>query len=149
MIIDNRFLRIGSANLNNRSVGLDSECDVTVIAQTEQDRDMIHRLRSRLLAEHLGVRQAELLSWDPQEKSLSQAIEGLMNGAKSLRPVAVNSGPTRSFPGTFLLDPEDPFPLTRPLHWLWSRLTRSGRKRAKISSEMPRVSRPKQRGTRK
>ena len=32
MIVDDRFLRIGSANLNNRSMGTDTECDLAVEA---------------------------------------------------------------------------------------------------------------------
>ncbi len=32
MIIDDRLLRIGSSNLNNRSLGFDSECDVALEA---------------------------------------------------------------------------------------------------------------------
>lgn len=32
MIIDDRFLRIGSSNLNNRSMGFDTECDVAIDA---------------------------------------------------------------------------------------------------------------------
>ena len=32
MIIDDRFLRIGSANLNNRSMGTDTECDLAIEA---------------------------------------------------------------------------------------------------------------------
>ena len=31
-IVDDRLLRVGSSNLNNRSLGLDSECDVTIDA---------------------------------------------------------------------------------------------------------------------
>jgi phosphatidylserine/phosphatidylglycerophosphate/cardiolipin synthase-like enzyme len=38
MIADGRFLRIGSANLNNRSMGLDSECDLAIEDQAIADR---------------------------------------------------------------------------------------------------------------
>ena len=33
MIIDDRFLRVGSANLNNRSMGTDTECDLAIEAR--------------------------------------------------------------------------------------------------------------------
>ena len=33
MIVDDRFLRVGSANLNHRSMGADTECDLTIEAR--------------------------------------------------------------------------------------------------------------------
>ena len=35
VMIDDRFLRIGSSNLNHRSQGLDTECDVAIEATRE------------------------------------------------------------------------------------------------------------------
>jgi phosphatidylserine/phosphatidylglycerophosphate/cardiolipin synthase-like enzyme len=58
MIVDDQMLRIGSANMNNRSLGLDSECDVLIdVAQpgNEAAEDNIRALRYRLLAEHTGT----------------------------------------------------------------------------------------------
>ena len=58
MVVDDEVLRIGSANLNNRSMGLDSECDVFIDATrkgNEHARDGIAALRHSLLAEHCGL----------------------------------------------------------------------------------------------
>ena len=55
VIVDDVFLRIGSSNLNNRSIGLDSECDLAIEATTDEMKSTIVRLRDRLLAEHLEV----------------------------------------------------------------------------------------------
>jgi uncharacterized membrane protein YdjX (TVP38/TMEM64 family) len=55
MIIDDRLLRIGSANLNNRSMGTDTECDLAIEARTETERAAIARARACLLADHCGV----------------------------------------------------------------------------------------------
>ena len=41
MIVDDRLLRIGSANLNNRSMGTDSECDLALEARSEAERAAI------------------------------------------------------------------------------------------------------------
>ncbi|MFT2536314.1 phospholipase D-like domain-containing protein, partial [Escherichia coli] len=65
LIVDDRLIRVGSSNLNNRSIGLDTECELTVEATREKDCDRIRRLRHVLLAEHLGttseaVAEAEL-----------------------------------------------------------------------------------------
>jgi phospholipase D1/2 len=65
LVIDDRLLRIGSSNLNNRSMGFDTECDVAVEAPPEARdaaaaRERIIGLRNDLLAEHLGVSSAEV-----------------------------------------------------------------------------------------
>jgi len=59
MIIDDRLLRIGSANLNRRSMGTDSECDLTLEARNDSERAAIARMRARLLADHCGVATQE------------------------------------------------------------------------------------------
>ena len=46
MIVDDRLLHIGSANLNNRSMGTDTECDIAIAAKTEHERAAI-RARAR------------------------------------------------------------------------------------------------------
>ena len=56
MIVDDEWLRVGSANLSNRSMGLDTECDVAIEAGgAPAARQAIRRLRDGLLAEHLGA----------------------------------------------------------------------------------------------
>ena len=63
LVVDDRLLRIGSANLNNRSMGLDTECDLSVEARDGDPRRnelaaAVTGLRDRLLGEHLGVEPA-------------------------------------------------------------------------------------------
>ncbi|MFE0757430.1 VTT domain-containing protein [Inquilinus sp. NPDC058860] len=60
MIVDDRLLRVGSANLCNRSMGVDSECDLTLEATDADERRAIRRIRTRLLAEHCGVEPEEM-----------------------------------------------------------------------------------------
>jgi phospholipase D1/2 len=61
MIVDDDFLRIGSANCSNRSLGVDTECDLTIAAHGDpRIREGIVRMRDRLLAEHLGQDAAEV-----------------------------------------------------------------------------------------
>ena len=55
MVIDDQLLRIGSSNLNNRSLGFDSECDVAIEAGGRSDIEHeIVLARDDLVAEHLG-----------------------------------------------------------------------------------------------
>lgn len=60
LVIDDRVLRVGSSNINNRSMGLDSECDLAVearpdMANAAEVRAAVTGVRDTLLAEHLGV----------------------------------------------------------------------------------------------
>jgi phosphatidylserine/phosphatidylglycerophosphate/cardiolipin synthase-like enzyme len=60
MIVDDRFLTVGSANLTNRSMALDSELHVSweAVGTAAVDRRLrraIRRLRVSLLAEHSGL----------------------------------------------------------------------------------------------
>lgn len=56
MVVDDRLFRIGSANLNRRSLGLDTECDLCIEADAgdAQARGALLRLLARLLSEHFG-----------------------------------------------------------------------------------------------
>jgi phospholipase D1/2 len=56
MIVDDELARIGSANFSRRSMGVDSECDLTVEAGGDaRVQAGIRHIRDRLVAEHLGV----------------------------------------------------------------------------------------------
>jgi phospholipase D1/2 len=80
MIVDDFVLRVGSANLNNRSMGLDSECDLMIDDRLAANRgagETIARLRSDLLAEHLGAAPAEVASAFGETGSLIATIERL------------------------------------------------------------------------
>jgi phospholipase D1/2 len=54
-IFDDRWLTVGSANLNRRSMGLDVECNLVLEATAADHRRQIEWLRTRLVAEHLGT----------------------------------------------------------------------------------------------
>ena len=59
MIVDDAFLKIGSANMNNRSLGLDSECDLALI-DDDRHRACVRAVRERLMAEHLGATEEQV-----------------------------------------------------------------------------------------
>lgn len=108
-IVDGRILRVGSANLNNRSMGLDTECDLTIEAANEIERRAIANIRDRLLGEHLDATTEQVASAVARERSLVRAIERLNQRARGLRPFAAlkDDGPTEPVLGTGLLDPRD------------------------------------------
>lgn len=52
-VVDDWFLKIGSSNIDNRSMGFDTECDVAIEAATEDERKLVRTFTRSLLAEHL------------------------------------------------------------------------------------------------
>lgn len=94
-IVDDLFLKIGSANINNRSLGFDSECDVAVAPRPEEEgtRAMIRGRMLDLLAEHLDVDEAALRSRiDAEDGRIIPAIESLRTErGRTLVPLEVET----------------------------------------------------------
>jgi len=113
IIADDRILRNGSSNLNNRSMGLDTECDVAFEASSAEKRRAIGFLRDCLLAEHLGTSPRRVAAAIAETGSLVRAIESLNTGRRCLRPVPIDpdSGATEPITGTAILDPDEPIDL--------------------------------------
>lgn len=88
-IVDDRMLRIGSANLNNRSMGLDTECDVLIEALGDPAVEQaIAGLRRDLLAEHLGTTPEAVAQAERRHGRLVPAVEALCGGRRTL--IAMN-----------------------------------------------------------
>ena len=111
MIVDDLILKVGSANMNNRSMGLDSECDVTLDGRrpaNQGSRIQIAALRCDLMAEHLGVEPGEVARTFDETGSLIATIERLRGDGRSLRlyrPPEV-SAPAKAVAKTEIADPE-------------------------------------------
>lgn len=92
-IIDDVLLRVGSSNINNRSLGLDSECDLSLEPSgpnRAEGRDMIRKVRTRLVSHWLGCEDAVLETALKSAKSLGAAIDQLRAGGRCrLRPIPV------------------------------------------------------------
>ncbi|MET4697733.1 phospholipase D1/2 [Constrictibacter sp. MBR-5] len=87
MIVDDTFLRVGSANLNNRSLGTDTECDLIVHGTEERHRKAIRDVRDALLGEHLGAEGATVTQAVADTGSLFGAIDRLNGGPHRLAPL--------------------------------------------------------------
>jgi phospholipase D1/2 len=85
LVVDDSLLRVGSSNINNRSMGLDTECDLAVEAREGDPnasavRVAIVRVRDSLMAEHLGVRHAEFeAALNATNGSLVRTLDSLMH----------------------------------------------------------------------
>ncbi|HYC02043.1 MAG TPA: phospholipase D-like domain-containing protein [Azospirillaceae bacterium] len=90
MVVDDRLVRVGSANLSERSFGTDTECDLAIEAGPgrSDQRAAIARFRDTLLAEHLGTDAATVAAAIARTGSLIRAIDHLNNrGGRWLAPV--------------------------------------------------------------
>jgi phosphatidylserine/phosphatidylglycerophosphate/cardiolipin synthase-like enzyme len=110
LIVDDRMMRIGSSNLNNRSMGLDTECDLVIEAVDEAQRGKIVDIRNRLLAEHLDVTPDVISAAIARTGSLIRGIDACNLNARGLRPFPETDleGPTDPISATEFMDPPRP-----------------------------------------
>jgi phospholipase D1/2 len=120
MIVDDELLRIGSSNLNNRSMGADSECDLVFEAADEDHREFIRGVRRQLIAHHCGVTEEEIAA---REGNLFPFIDRLAEAGarKALRPVRLQS-PPRVITDIVqpIADPKEPLHLERAANMFWT-----------------------------
>jgi phospholipase D1/2 len=111
MVIDDRLLRVGSANLCNRSMGADTECDLVIEARTAADRQAIAGQRDRLIAEHCGATVEEVAAAMRDTGSLLGALDRLAGRAHRLQPIADGTLEPDALAGIESIgDPEGPIP---------------------------------------
>lgn len=87
MIADDRLLRVGSANLCNRSLAVDTECDLVIEARTPDQRDRIAGARNRLIAEHCGASADEVRDLLARTGSLFATLDALQGRDHRLCPI--------------------------------------------------------------
>lgn len=124
-IVDDEVLRVGSANMNNRSMGLDSECDVFIDGARPANAHVgpqITAIRLRLLAEHCGIPEADVAAGIEKHGSMAAMVdalnrEGPRTGRKYLEPLPLKqlSEAERALGGSGLLDPERPGEMFEPI----------------------------------
>jgi len=110
MVIDDKLLRVGSANLSNRSMGLDSECDMVIEAKSHQQSEGISAFREQLLCEHLAMEKNELRQALSQAGSLIHLIDQRQQQPRTLRALdcKVTEFAEQILPSSAVVDPERP-----------------------------------------
>jgi phosphatidylserine/phosphatidylglycerophosphate/cardiolipin synthase-like enzyme len=111
MIVDDTFLRIGSANCSHRSMGVDTECDLAV----EAGRDGriaagIRRIRDRLIGEHLGLPAPDIAASIEQSGSLRGLLDRRADADRTLVRIELPPDPIGP-PGAAIrlaVDPDEP-----------------------------------------
>jgi phosphatidylserine/phosphatidylglycerophosphate/cardiolipin synthase-like enzyme/uncharacterized membrane protein YdjX (TVP38/TMEM64 family) len=87
LVVDDRLVRVGSSNTSNRSMGVDTECDLAIEATTPRLRAAVAAFRDRLLGEHLGCPAPMVAAAMAREGRLIAAIEQLDKGGRGFRRV--------------------------------------------------------------
>jgi phospholipase D1/2 len=111
LVVDETLVRIGSSNLSNRSMGLDTECDLTIEAGGEARIERaIGDFRDRLLGEHLGTPPERVAEIVAAKQSLIATVESSSGSARRLEPLdaEVPTWHDRLLPDAKILDPERP-----------------------------------------
>jgi phosphatidylserine/phosphatidylglycerophosphate/cardiolipin synthase-like enzyme len=83
-ITDDRMARIGSANLNNRSLGLDTECELAVAADDAQAAAAVEHLRNRLIGHYFGRSASDVARSILRHGGMIAGIEALNHGRLKL-----------------------------------------------------------------
>jgi len=111
MIADDRLVRVGSSNLSNRSMGLDTECDLAIDARREDRiKNNIRSVRLRLLSEHLDESPERVDETEQMRGSMLEAVEELRGGGRTLRPLEDHTPEwvEELVPESTFYDPEKP-----------------------------------------
>lgn len=122
-IYDDEVLRIGSTNLNNRSFGFDTECDVAAAPGTEEGRAAIRRFRHRTIGHWIGESAEEFAAAEAVMGSVGEAIIKFDTGRMRLLGTAQPSRMERLIAEFQLGDPVSTRDAFRP----WKRRSRSHR----------------------
>jgi uncharacterized membrane protein YdjX (TVP38/TMEM64 family) len=95
MVVDDRMVRVGSSNLSNRSMSLDTECDLAIEAEGRKDvREAIVSFRNELIAEHSGRSPKEVAEALSSHRSAIEAIESLRRPGRALMAHTNEVSPT-------------------------------------------------------
>ncbi len=122
-VVDDVLLRIGSTNLNNRSLGFDTECDIAAAPDGPDGHAAIRRFRHRTISHFIGVTAGEFEAAEAVLGSTGKAIvqfdTGRMTPLGATRPSWIE----RTIAEFQLGDPRSPSDAFRP----WKRRNRSQR----------------------
>jgi phosphatidylserine/phosphatidylglycerophosphate/cardiolipin synthase-like enzyme/membrane protein DedA with SNARE-associated domain len=113
MIVDDQWLRVGSSNLSNRSMGVDTECDVVVEARGDPAKTRaVVAFRDRLLGEHLGVPAEEVARQVRRAGTIQRAIAAMQSEGRTLKPLdSLTEWPAAVVDAIAIADPEKPVSL--------------------------------------
>lgn len=113
LIVDDKYLRIGSANLSNRSMATDTECDLVIRADDAKDAKAIRHIRHKLLAEHCRCTVEAFEGALQRQGSLIHAVHTMTSRSGSGKFIAADSESAALPILKSIADPEEPIALQR------------------------------------
>lgn len=122
-IYDDAVLRVGSTNLNNRSFGFDTECDVAAEPRDQAGRDAIRAFRHQTIGHWIGIAGSEFAAAEATAGSVGEAIQRFDTGRMHTLGAEPPSRAERIIAEFQLGDPTSTRDAFRP----WKRRTRSHR----------------------
>lgn len=108
LVADDRWFRVGSSNLTDRSMRLDTECDLTIEATSDLERRAISELRHRLLGEHLGMSASAVEAFLSHDASLIRLVDSRRTQPRSLRELPSDGPATSMLAVDAIVDPAGP-----------------------------------------
>ena len=137
-IMDDRMLRLGSANLNNRSIGLDTECDIAFEGRDDTSRAAIRAFMGRLIGHFFDHETEHVLETYAQLGSLAATINELDRRGGQIRrltpvPIRKLTGVQQFIADWSLGDAVSPVDAWRP----WGRRKRLKRELGRLMMSCP------------
>jgi phosphatidylserine/phosphatidylglycerophosphate/cardiolipin synthase-like enzyme/uncharacterized membrane protein YdjX (TVP38/TMEM64 family) len=81
MIVDGQWARVGSSNMNHRSMGLDTECDCVLdVSGHAAAQDSVRFFLASLLADHTGITAESIVRRLEEESSLLAVVDEIQHG---------------------------------------------------------------------
>ncbi|MBN8530826.1 MAG: VTT domain-containing protein [Alphaproteobacteria bacterium] len=117
MIVDDRYLRVGSTNLNNRSMSVDTECDLLLEAQNAAQRREIAAARNDLIREHTGREKDDIEALVRSGADATIFMQEIPHSRQHLR-AADDSRYRHEFLGALAMRLADPCKAYLPYGWM-------------------------------
>lgn len=95
-VFDDRIVRVGSANLNNRSFGFDTEIELAVECDDEEERRNLAAFRDRLVGHFLGYTGEAVAKARADHGGLARAIDALNREGRLADIDPVAAAPSRN-----------------------------------------------------
>jgi phospholipase D1/2 len=109
-IVDDRYLVVASSNINNRSMTLDTECDVILQAQDAGQRRCLFETRNDLIGEHTSRTAEQVRQIFEQGGSIDDLLNAGEKNGYSLREIDDTKFTNQNFQlvAQRFADPEEP-----------------------------------------
>jgi phosphatidylserine/phosphatidylglycerophosphate/cardiolipin synthase-like enzyme/uncharacterized membrane protein YdjX (TVP38/TMEM64 family) len=132
-IVDDTIIKAGSSNLSNRSMSLDSECDLIISANSNYHiSSKIALIRFQLLSEHLGISREKYAEIEEKKGAMIQAIEELNKENGRLVPLKhnIDKEQVKNIAKITIVDPEQAVEPHKLIEYFIGKTSRKNRRKS-------------------